>query len=70
MRDMGLTKAVSYIVDALEWDEDYERMLQDDILRMINTEIRRCPDLDGELNLDYAMGEFDEEHFIFLEGTV
>ena len=59
MRDMELAKAVSYIIDVLELDEENERMLQDDILTMINTEIRRCCyDLAGKLNLDYAMGAF------------
>ena len=59
MRDMELAKAVSYIVDVLEWDEDYERMLQDDILTMINPEVADCPaDLYGELHLDYATGSF------------
>ena len=59
MRDMGLAKAVSYIVDVLEWDEENEGLLQDDILTMINTEIRRCSyDLNGKLNLDYARGAF------------
>ena len=58
MRDMELAKALSYIVDVLEWDEENEWLLQDDILRMFNTEINYCHDLDGELNLDYAMGTF------------
>ena len=58
MRDMELATAISYIADVLEWDEDNEWLLQDDILRMINTEISFCYDLDGELNLDYAMGTF------------
>lgn len=60
MRDMELAKAVSYIVDVLEWGEDDERMLQDDILTMINTEVRDCrSDLyDDELNLSYAKGAF------------
>ena len=59
MRDMELAKAVSYIVDVLEWDEDYERMLQDDILTMINTEVHDCRgDLHGELHLGYARGVF------------
>ena len=59
MRDMELAKAVSYIVDVLEWDEENEGLLQDDILRMLNTEISRCCyDLDGKLNLDYATGAF------------
>ena len=59
MRDMELAKAVSYIVDVLEWDEENEWLLQDDILRMFNTEIENCcHDLEGELNLDYAMGAF------------
>ena len=58
MRDMELAKAISYIVDVLEWDEENEWLLQDDILRMFNTEIRFCYDLNGELNLDYDMGTF------------
>ena len=59
MRDMELAKAVSYIVDVLELGEDYERMLQDDILTMINTDVRDCRNaLDGALHLDYAMGSF------------
>ena len=59
MRDMELAKAVSYIVDVLEWDEDDERMLQDDIFTMINTEVRDCRNAwYGGLNLDYAMGTF------------
>ena len=57
MRDMELAKAVSYIVDVLEWDEDYERMLQDDIRTM--TGVADCPrDLYDELHLDYATGSF------------
>ena len=59
MRDMELAKAVSYVADVLEWDEENEWLLQYDILRMLNTEIINCcRDLDGELNLDYAMGAF------------
>ena len=59
MRDMELAKAVSYIVDILEWDEDDERLLQDDILIMLNTEVKQCnSDLEHELNIDYAMGTF------------
>ena len=58
MRDMELAKAVSYIVDVLEWDEENGRLLQDDIIHMLSTEIRFCYDVDGELNLDYAMGSF------------
>ena len=59
MRDRELAEAISYIVDVLEWDEENEWLLQDDILCMLNTEIRRCCyDLDGVLNLDYAMGAF------------
>ena len=59
MRDMELAKAVSYIIDVLELDEENEGLLQDDILCMLNTEIRRCSyDLGGKLNLDYAMGAF------------
>ena len=58
MRDMARAKAASYIVDVLEWDEENEWLLQDDILRMLNTEISSCYDLDGEVNLDYAMGTF------------
>ena len=59
MRDMELAEAVSYIIDVLELDEENERMLQDDILTMINTDVRSCcEDLYGELNLGYARGEF------------
>ena len=59
MRDMELAKAVSYIVDVLEWDEDYERMLQDDILTMINPEVAyRHNALYKELHLDYDRGKF------------
>ena len=59
MRDMELAKAVSYIVDILELDEDYESLLQDDILIMLNTAVERCNrDLVGELNIGYAMGAF------------
>ena len=59
MRAMELAKAVSYIVDVLEWDEDYERMLQADILTMINTDVCDCRNaLGGALRLDYATGTF------------
>ena len=60
MRDMELAKAVSYIVDVLEWDEEDKRMLQDDILCMLNIGIRRWgyDQDDGEFKLNYAMGSF------------
>ena len=59
MRDMELAKAVSYIIDVLELDEENERMLQEDILTMINTDVLNCRgDLYDELNLGYAMGTF------------
>ena len=55
MRDMELTKAVSYIIDVLELDEENERMLQEDILTMINQGDYFG---DAELHLGYAMGSF------------
>ena len=59
MRDMEMAKAVSYIIDVLELDDEYERMLQEDILTMINTDVHHCRgDLRDELHLGYAMGAF------------